>query len=279
MRYGLKPMTASMGSTDRCTLTGVGRWTAMSVAVLMLASAGDAVASGPVLGARVSVAPDPSVPPPDATIPEPPGDDVGTVSGGSEIDVSVTLPLIPVPPGCEAPVVPHVVFVGTAVERDVRSVRFRVESVRAGGAAPFAAVDPLTGAVLVDVRYGLDTQILDVGSTYLVSAAVDPDLGVLFSRVTEPVEDFGGDEVIGVSESDLDCPDFEDPVQTLRPDGTGIDHGLFDGFLGARSRLALSVLIPFAAAFAVVFLLAMFRLGVAGVARGLRPPERASGVR
>ncbi|MEY2958060.1 MAG: hypothetical protein RLZZ01_628 [Actinomycetota bacterium] len=215
---------------------------------------------------------------PDTSTPAPPSDDLGTVSGGSEIDggVDVTLPLVPVPVGCEAPDAPHVVFVGPAVSKDDRSVRFGVESVRAGSVAPYGLSDPLTGASFVDVRYGLDTAMIDEGERYLVGAAVDPDLGLLLSKVEEPIQDFGGDEVIGVSESDLDCPDFEDPVRTLRVDGTEIEHGLFDGFFGAGSSLVLSLVVPLTAAFAVVFLLAMFRLGVAGVVRGLRQTGRAS---
>jgi hypothetical protein len=259
----------------RSTLTDVGRRVLLLLGIVSLLPVGRVWASAPV-----PVPDTPDVPDvPDGTVPAPPTDDLGTVSGGSDIDVSVTLPLVVVPQGCDAPVVPHVVFVGTAAERDVRSVRFRVDSVRAGRTAPYAVSDPITGEVVIDVRYGLDAPILDVGSSYLVSAAVDPDLGVLLSKVTDPVEDFGGDEVIGVSESDLDCPDLEDPVRTLRPDGTEIDHGPLDGFLGERTRLALSIAVPFAAAFAAVFLLAMFRLGVSGVARGLRPPERSPGVR
>ena len=87
---------------------------------------------------------------------------------------------------------------------------------------------------LIDVRYGLDAQYLDDGESYLVSAVVDPDLGYLVSRATEPTENFGGDEVIGVSETDVDCPKYEDPMRTLHTDGTPIDGGVLDPFFDGQ---------------------------------------------
>lgn len=207
----------------------------------------------------------------------PPADDLGVVSGGGGVEVPDTLPLVPVPPGCRAPAPPHVVFVGKVVDRDVRTVRYRVESVRFGRTEPFAGGD------LVDVRYGLDTQYLVDGRSYLVAAAVDPDLGVLHSRVREPVEDFGGDEVIGVSESDVDCPDFEDPTMTLGLDGTPVAAGILDPFLGARAQLLAAIGIPVALAVGAVFLLSTLRLSLGGMRRsivsGRRQPRRGSGVR
>ena len=127
----------------------------------------------------------------------------------------MTLPLVPVPQGCAAPTLPHIVFVGKVVDRDYRSVRFEIEQIRAGRPDPFSSGD------LIDVRYGLDAQYLDDGGRYLVSAPrSSPELGFLVSRVAEPIADFGGDEVIGVSESDVNCPEFEDPMRTLNIDGT-----------------------------------------------------------
>ncbi len=175
----------------------------------------------------------------------------------------VTLPVVPVPVGCEAPPLPHIVFVGTVVERDYRTVRFEIEQIRAGRSDPFA------DAGLIDVRYGLDAQYLDEGERYLVAAPVDPVLGLLVSRVTEPIEDFGGDEVIGVSESDVNCPPFDDPNRTLFVDGTPIDAGLLDPLTGARPQILGSILLPLAVGVGVIFLLAMLRLSVSGLARGI----------
>ena len=75
-----------------------------------------------------------------------------------------TLPLVPVPSACTAPPQPEIVFVGTLVERDFRTGRFEIEQVRAGSEDPFAV------GGLIDVRYGLDVEYLDIGTEYLVSA-------------------------------------------------------------------------------------------------------------
>jgi hypothetical protein len=108
---------------------------------------------------------------------------------------------------------------------------------------PAGRPDPVRRRRSIDVRYGLDAQYLDDGEEYLVSAVVDPDLGVLVSRVTDPIEHFGGDEVIGVSESDVNCPDFEDPMRTLHLDGTAIEGGVLDPFFDARIRILGSILL------------------------------------
>ena len=187
----------------------------------------------------------------------------GAVDPSTGDTVPVTVPLVPIPVGCEPPPAPDVVFVGAVAERDVRSVRFVIESVRAGDPTVFAPSGP------IDIRYGLDAQYLEIGEQYLVGALIDPDLGVLVSRVTDPIEDFGGDEVIGVSDSDVECPDFEDPIRTLHPDGTALDAGVLSPFLGARTRILVAVLLPAAVGFAVIFLLASLRLSLAGVYRGL----------
>lgn len=193
----------------------------------------------------------------------------GTVTGGDTGDtVPVTLPLIPVPTGCSAPVPPYVVFVGEVVDRDVRTIRYQIESIRFGRTEPFAGGDR------IDVRYGLDAQYLDDGERYLVSAVVDPDLGVLVSRVTPPIEHFGGDEVIGVSESDVECPEFDDPMRTLHLDGTAVEGGVLEPFLDARVRILGAILVPAALALGAIFLLASLRLSVAGVYRGIVSPRR-----
>lgn len=199
--------------------------------------------------------------PPDSGVP---AEEEGTVSGGAAGAVTpVTLPLVPVPVGCTAPVMPHIVFVGTVIDSDYRTVRFEIESIRSGRSAPFAVDDR------IDVRFGLDAQYLDDGEQYLVSAVVDPDLGLLVSRATEKIQHFGGDEVIGVSETDVDCPRFEDPMRTLHVDGTPIEGNLLQPFLDSKIRILGAVLIPFAVAMGVVFLLAMFRLSLAALYRSV----------
>lgn len=233
------------------------------------------LACGVILGvaalapaARLHAAPPPTDPPDEQGDDDLSGDG-GTVTGGDTGDtVPVTLPLVPVPTGCTAPTPPHIVFVGEVLDRDVRSIRFRILSIRYGRPDPFAGGDR------IDVRYGLDAQYLDDGEEYLVSAVVDSDLGVLVSRVTDPVEHFGGDEVIGVSESDVNCPDYEDPMLTLNLDGTRIEGGVLEPFFDARVRLLGAILVPSALAIGAVFLLASLRLSVGGVYRGIVNPRR-----
>lgn len=225
-----------------------------------------------VLGAAVHAGtPDETVPDgsvPDETVPEPTlpevVDEAGVVSGGiGGESPSVTLPVVPVPTGCAAPQLPHIVFTGTVVDSDFRSVRFEIDQIRAGQGAPFALGNE------IDVRYGLDTQFLEDGERYLVSAIVDPDLGLLVSNVTDPIEHFGGDEVIGVSETDIDCPEFEDPARTLQLDGTPIDGDMLEPFFSARVQLLGAVLIPFGVAAAMIFALAALRLSVSGIFRSI----------
>ena len=198
------------------------------------------------------------------------GGDTGTVTGGGGggDTVPVTLPLVPVPTGCTAPPQPHIVFVGEVVDRDVRTIRYRIESIR------FGRPDPFAGGERIDVRYGLDAQYLVDGEDYLVSAVVDPDLGVLASRVTEPIEHFGGDEVIGVSDSDVNCPAYEDPMRTLHLDGSEIEGGVLTSFFDARFRILGAIAIPVGLALGAVFLLASLRLSVTGIYQGIVRPQR-----
>lgn len=188
----------------------------------------------------------------------------------TEPPAPVTLPLVPVPAGCDAPPQPHIVFVGRVEDSDYRSVRFEIEQIRSGRPEPFGAGN------LIDVRYGLDAQYLEHGERYLVSAVVHPDLGLLVSRVTPPVENFGGDEVIGVSESDVTCPRFEDPMRTLHVDGSPIDADVLEPFFSARLRVLGAVLIPLAVAFGAIFLLATFRLSVTGLYNSVAAAGRRS---
>ena len=199
-------------------------------------------------------------PPPDSV----PEDSQGDVTGGETTDgPPPTLPLIPVPTGCTAPRMPHIVFVGEVVNRDYRTIRFEIERIRSGRSDPFALGDR------IDVRFGLDAQYLDDGESYLVAAVVDPDLGLLASRVSEPIENFGGDEVIGLSETDVNCPDFEDPKRTLYLDGTPIDASVIKPFLDARIRIVSALVLPFGLAMGAIFVLAMFRLSVSGLYRSV----------
>lgn len=233
------------------TLRGVRR-TRIAGACLLLTLGVAAVTAAPAVAQEE--------PPPDTAVDEEPLD----VTGGDTTDgPPPVLPLIPVPTGCSAPQMPHIVFVGEVVDRDYRTIRFEIDRIRSGRSRPFANRGE------IDVRYGLDAQYLHDGASYLVSAVVDRDLGLLVSRVSEPIEDFGGDEVIGVSETDVTCPVFEDPMRTLHLDGTPVESSVVQPFLDAKVRILAAVLVPLGVALGAIFVLAMFRVSVSGLYRSV----------
>jgi hypothetical protein len=215
-----------------------------------------------VTRAHEATAPDGSVPAsaapgepvPDGSIPD--GTDPGPTT-------AATLPLVPVPSACTAPPRPDLVFVGTLVERDFRTGRFEIEQMRAGSADPFAV------GGLIDVRYGLDVEYLDIGTEYLVSARRDPVIGLLASKIRAPAPLLGGDDVVGVAESDVECPRFEDPIRTFLPDGSTIDSAVLAPLSENKSRLVSAFLIPIGVAFGIVFVLAALRWGIGGLLRGV----------
>ena len=147
-----------------------------------------------------------------------------TVSG----DPSGRQWLVPVPIGCDAAAAArrrlrrHAARDGHARRRSPSAPRTRRPASRSTRSAPA----PSTGYAysgLIDVRYGIDAKYLDEGEQYLVGASVDPVAAVLVSKVREPEPDFGGDEVIGASESDVNCPELADPVRTT-PHGRHADR-------------------------------------------------------
>ncbi|HEX4982785.1 MAG TPA: hypothetical protein VFV63_13860 [Ilumatobacteraceae bacterium] len=236
----------------------------LATAILTLAAALTAPA---VTRAQDSSVPDGSVP--TSAVP---AETTGSVPGGTVPDGSTpgTVPLVPVPSACTAPPQPEIVFVGTLVERDFRTGRFEIEQVRAGSEDPFAI------GGLIDVRYGLDVEYLDVGTEYLVSARRDPVIGLLASKIREPAPLFGGDDVVGVAESDVECPRFEDPIRTFLPDGSSVDSAVLAPLGEHTTQLIGAVLIPIGVAFAIVFVLATLRWGVGGLLRGVGSVVRHS---
>jgi len=170
---------------------------------------------------------------------------------------------VAVPTGCAAPPLPDLVFLGTMQAADYQTARFRVDQVRAGSIERFAFGD------LVDVRFGIDTKYLEPGQQYLVGASLDPATAVLSSKVTDEAELFGGDDVIGAAETDADCPLLDDPVRTLRADGTAVDSGLLSPLSGAKDDLLQSLLVPGAVALAIVLGLVIIRWIITGLGYGL----------
>jgi hypothetical protein len=203
---------------------------------------------------------------PDSSVPTsaPAGDTAP--SGSAPTDAGTTIPnapLVPVPSACIAPPRPEVVFVGTLVERDFRTGRFEIDQVRAGDESPFA-VDGL-----IDVRYGFDVDYLEIGDQYLVSARRDPVIGLLASKIREPAPLLGGDDVVGVAESDVECPRLEDPIRTFLPDGSSIDSAVLAPLGDHSTQLLGAFLIPIAVAFGIIFVLATLRWGIGGLLRGI----------
>ena len=87
------------------------------------------------------------------------------------------------------------------------------------------------------MRYGIDVEYLEVGTAYLVSARRDPVIGLLASKIREPAPLLGGDDVVGVAESDVECPRLDDPIRTLLPDGSSIDSAVLAPLGEHRTQL------------------------------------------
>src|SRR6056297_138519 len=193
--------------------------------------------------------------------------------------------LVPVPAGCPVPDPAAVVFVGTMIGKDDvdQVVRFRIDQLRAGSAGPWA-VDGL-----IDVRYGADYRFLVDGEQYLVGAGFDPVFGTLSSTVRPPEPTFGGNAVIGVDDSAVECLRLDDPVRTLDVDGTSVESGVLSLLTEDRRLLASTLAVPVAIAFAVLLALVVVKvfgvLAMKGVfALGRRavtpvPDHRATRVR
>jgi hypothetical protein len=173
--------------------------------------------------------------------------------------------LIPIPIGCPQPDPAAVAFVGTMIGKDDVSqvVRFRIDQLRAGSAAPWA----ING--LIDVRYGEDYRFLVKGDQYLIGAGSDPVYGVLSSTVRPAEPIFGGNDVVGVDDISATCPRLDDPVRTVNLDGTSIDSGVLSLLTGDRRLLLATIAVPtalvFAALLALVVLKVFGRLAVSGV--------------
>ncbi len=214
-----------------------------------------------LVGAPVSAAP-PDNPPPATLPPDTPPPDAGLQSGW----------LIPVPVGCPVPEPAAAVFTATMIGKDdvTQVVRFRVDQLRAGSVEPWA-VDGL-----IDVRYGPDYRFLVDGDQYLVGAGLDPVYGVLASTVRPPEPNFGGNDVVGVDDLAVDCPDLDDPIRTLQVDGTSIDSGVLSLMTDDRRLLLATVAVPAAIVLAVLLALVVVRLSGGLAFRGVFQLGRAA---
>jgi hypothetical protein len=176
--------------------------------------------------------------------------------------------LVPVPAGCPAPPLPDVVFLGTLRAKDFRTGRFRIDQVRAGVIERYSYGD------LVDVRFGIDTKYLETGTQYLVGASLDPQNAVLTSKVRAEEPLFGGNEVIGAAETDIECPVLQDPVRTLLPNGSSVESGVLSPLTDSKRSLLRALLLPLGVALAAVFALVALRWLLTGIGWGLRSLTR-----
>lgn len=175
--------------------------------------------------------------------------------------------LIPVPPGCPVPVPADVAFVGTVLDKDglieKGTVRYQIDQIKAGDATPFSVRG------VIDIRYGPDSKYLDIGEQYLVGASVDPSIGVLASKVSPDTPLFGGDAVIGLEDTAVECPTLDDPTITLNVDGSAVDSGLLTPLFADRTLLLATIGVPAAvvglALVGLVLLRRLLELGFRGI--------------
>lgn len=176
----------------------------------------------------------------------------------------VSAPLIPVPAGCAAPDPARVVFVGTLLMADTTTGRFAIERVLAGSPDGYAA------GRIIDVRYGIDARFLEPDNRYIVGAGVQRNTGVLISKVREDAPLFGGDAVIGLDDTDVECPRLEDPMRTLLADGTSVDSGVFTPLQKAKGAMLWAILRPLGVAFLVLLGLVVLKHLLFAMGRSVR---------
>jgi hypothetical protein len=173
-------------------------------------------------------------------------------------------PLMLVPAGCEAPEMPEVVFVGTVVQRDFRTVRWEIRQVRAGDPQAFGAGQQ------VDVRFGLDGQFLNDGEDYLVSTIRDPFIGVLTSKITPTTEVFGGADVVGLVNEQTNCPPVVDVARTFHTDGSEISTTVFSTMTAQPTRVLAALVLPLGVMLVVLFAVALIKVTLWQMLRGPR---------
>jgi hypothetical protein len=196
--------------------------------------------------------------PGDEAVPDEQGDGGGSGGGSPSLVTATTIP-----EGCPAPTPAQVAFLGRLTARDDLTATYELVQVRAGDLGHFS-----DGAT-VTVRYpNREVEFLDPGETYLVGAKSAPYAATLESKVREPSPLFGGDAVVGVDEADAPCPEVEDPVMTILPDGRRIDAGVLATLRGETGQVALAVLVPAGLAFALLAGLVLLKRLVAGSRAG-----------
>ena len=202
-----------------------------------------------------------TAPPVDDTIPDEQG-------GGSVIDDSIPT-IDPVtqttlPAGCVAPRAATATFLGELISSDDLLATFRVVQVRGGSLGAYV------NSGLISVRYAdRETLFLEPGKIYLVGAGASELFTTLESKVRAEKELFGGDAVVGIDESDVPCPKFEDPIITLLPNGDLIDSGIFSLITSQPTPLLQVFLLP-------LFFVLVFLIGLVIVKRLVQAARRSS---
>lgn len=196
--------------------------------------------------------------------------DNGDEEGGTDAVESLVIEsaVTTVPASCTVPETLRSVFVGEVSRIEANFVLYDVVSERYG------TVGDLVRDGVLTVRYPIDdVKYLETGRRFLVGAVAAPsgirgDVPVLESKVRVPPDMFGGDAVAAAQR--VSCPDYEDPVRTLQPNGDPIDTGLLRPLLRDRAGLLRAVLLPFGAGLGLLFLLAASRFLIRGAIRGMR---------
>ena len=228
----------------------------MSVAVVAAISFSSGTTA---VGAGLSLA---TAPPVDDTIPDEQG------GGGSVIDDSI--PTIDpatqttLPAGCVAPRAATATFLGELIATDDLLATYQVVQVRGGSLGAYV------NSGLISVRYAdRETLFLEPGKIYLVGAGASELFTTLESKVRAEKELFGGDAVVGIDESDVPCPKFEDPVITLLPNGDLIDSGVFSLITSRPTQLLQVFLLP-------LFFVLVFLIGLVIIKRLIQAARRSS---
>ena len=191
---------------------------------------------------------------------------VGEVAGAS---TAPTIPNSTIPASCEIPLPVRATFVGAVVGSDSRTARFEVRQIRGG------SIDGFAVGGLIDVDYGEDVRFLELGESYIVAAGVDQTSGRLVSKVRDPEPLFGGNQVIGIGERIVDCPELEDAVRTLTTDGRSLESGVLAPLGDDRQGLLRAVFLPFVWVFGGLVVLALVANFIRAVAAQIgSPPER-----
>jgi hypothetical protein len=202
-----------------------------------------------------------TAPPVDDTIPDEQG-------GGSVIDDSIPT-IDPVtqttlPAGCVAPRAATATFLGELISSDDLLATYRVVQVRGGSLGAYV------NSGLISVRYAdRETLFLEPGKIYLVGAGASELFTTLESKVRAEKELFGGDAVVGIDESDVPCPKFEDPIITLLPNGDFIDSGVFSLIAKQPMQLLQVFLLP-------LFFVLVFLIGLVIIKRLVQAARRSS---